>query len=40
VYEATGGYDAMWVLCIALSIAAALVHIPIRERGAVAPSAA
>ena len=24
----------MWVLCIVLSVAAALVHLPIRERGA------
>jgi MFS family permease len=42
VYEATGGYDVMWVLCIALSVAAALVHLPIRERsaGVLAPSAA
>jgi MFS family permease len=42
VYEATGGYDAMWFLCIALSVAAALVHLPIRERSAVgvAPSPA
>jgi MFS family permease len=36
VYEATGSYDAMWVICIALSVAAALVHLPIRERSAVA----
>lgn len=42
IYEATGSYDAMWLVCIALSIAAALVHLPIRERaaGALAPSAA
>ena len=32
VYETTGSYDAMWVLCIVLSVAAALVHLPIRER--------
>jgi predicted MFS family arabinose efflux permease len=40
VYEATGSYDLMWVLCIALSVAAALVHLPIRERSAapVAPA--
>jgi hypothetical protein len=32
----------MWFLCIALSVAAALVHLPIRERSAVgvAPSPA
>jgi MFS family permease len=42
IYEATGTYDAMWVICIALSVAAALVHLPIRERSAreLAPSAA
>lgn len=42
VYEATGGYDLMWVLCVALSVAAALVHLPIRERSAtgLAPSVA
>ena len=34
VYEATGNYDLMWVLCIALSVAAGLVHLPIRERRA------
>jgi predicted MFS family arabinose efflux permease len=42
VFEATGGYDLMWVLCIALSLAAAAVHLPIRERrvAVAAPSAA
>jgi MFS family permease len=40
VYEATGSYDLMWVLCIALSVAAALVHLPIRERSAAAPAPA
>jgi predicted MFS family arabinose efflux permease len=39
VYEATGSYDLMWVLCIVLSLAAALVHLPIRERSALNPSA-
>jgi MFS family permease len=34
IYEATGSYDLMWLLCIALSVAAALVHLPIRERSA------
>jgi predicted MFS family arabinose efflux permease len=34
VYEATGSYDTMWVLCIVLSVAAAIVHLPIRERSA------
>jgi hypothetical protein len=30
IYETTRRNDAMWVICIALSIAAALVHLPIR----------
>ena len=34
VYEATGTYDLMWVMCIALSVGAALVHVPIREQRA------
>jgi MFS family permease len=32
VYEATGGFNWMWGLDIALALAAALVHLPIRER--------
>ena len=42
IYESTGSYDTMWVLCIALSVFAAIVHLPIRERRAtaLAPSAA
>ena len=34
VYEATGAYDAMWWLSIALALAAAVVHLPIAERRA------
>jgi MFS family permease len=34
VYERTGGYDLMWVLCIMLSVMAAIVHLPILERPA------
>jgi MFS family permease len=34
VYERTGGYDEMWWLCIALSVMAAAVHLPIVERRA------
>jgi MFS family permease len=34
IYEATGAYDAMWWLCIALGLAAAVVHLPIHERRA------
>jgi len=42
VYEATGAYEAMWVLCIALSVFAGIIHLPIRERPAatLAPSPA
>ena len=42
VYEATGTYDLMWWISIALSLAAAAVHLPILERRAPqwAPSAA
>jgi predicted MFS family arabinose efflux permease len=31
VFEATGSYDWMWYLDIALAVGAALVHLPIRE---------
>ena len=34
IYERTGNYDLMWVLCIVLSLGAALVHLPIHERRA------
>ena len=34
VYEATGTYDLMWWLSVALGFAAAVVHLPIRERPA------
>jgi predicted MFS family arabinose efflux permease len=42
VYSRTGSYDVMWVLCIALSVFAAAVHLPIHERRAaqLAPSTA
>ena len=32
IYESTGSYDTMWVLCILLSVFAAIVHLPIREQ--------
>ncbi len=32
VFEATGNYDAMWIADILLAAAAALVHLPIREK--------
>lgn len=31
VFEATGSFDAMWMVDIALAVGAALVHLPIRE---------
>jgi predicted MFS family arabinose efflux permease len=34
VYEATGAYDLMWWLSIALGLAAAIVHLPINEQRA------
>ena len=34
VYSATGTYEVMWVLAIALSLFAALIHLPISERRA------
>ena len=34
VYEATGAYDLMWWLSIALALAATAVHLPISERRA------
>ena len=42
VYEATGSYDLMWWLCVALAFGAAAIHLPISERRApaLAPSPA
>lgn len=34
IYEQTGSYTLMWIVCIVLSIGAGLVHLPIRERAA------
>jgi len=34
VYSRTGAYDVMWLLCIALSVMAAVLHLPILERRA------
>lgn len=31
VFEATGGYDVVWFIDIALAVAAALIHLPIAE---------
>jgi MFS family permease len=38
VYDATGAYDLMWWLSIALGFAAALVHLPISERPVARPA--
>ena len=32
IYDATGSYDAVWVGAIVLGVAAAIVHLPIRDR--------
>ena len=32
VFDATGSYDAVWLVSIALGILAAILHLPIRER--------
>jgi predicted MFS family arabinose efflux permease len=40
VYDRTGSYDPIWVLCIALSVAAAVVHLPTHEQRAPQPSLA
>ena len=40
VYDATGAYDLMWWLSIALGAGAAIVHLPISERRAPALAAA
>jgi predicted MFS family arabinose efflux permease len=32
IYERTGAYDLMWILCIVLSVVAAALHLPIAER--------
>ena len=40
IYDSTGGYELMWWLSIALGLFAAIVHLPIRERSALAPAPA
>ena len=40
LYEATGSYDIVWLLSIALGIGAALVHLPIVERQVARPALA
>jgi predicted MFS family arabinose efflux permease len=31
VYDATGNYDAVWFICVALSVFAVLINLPVRE---------
>lgn len=38
LYERTGSYDVVWWMCVALSIVAGLLHLPIRERAVAAPA--
>jgi MFS family permease len=40
IYDATGGYELMWWLSVALGLFAAIVHLPIRERSALVPAPA
>jgi MFS family permease len=40
IYDSTGGYELMWWLSVALGLFAAIVHLPIRERSALAPAPA
>ena len=37
VFQATGSYDGMWVADILLAVAAALIHLPVREARMPAP---
>lgn len=40
IYDATGNYNAVWMIAIALGIFAALINMPIRENPAARPAAA
>ncbi|HEY2561903.1 MAG TPA: MFS transporter [Caldimonas sp.] len=40
LYDATGSYDVVWWIAVALGIFAALVNLPIRERAILRPAAA
>jgi predicted MFS family arabinose efflux permease len=40
LFEATGSYDWMWYADVMLAVAAALIHLPIRERPALATATA
>jgi len=39
VYDRTGSYDTMWIIMIALSVVAALINLPIREKPVLTPAA-
>lgn len=38
VFDATGSYDVVWVIAIALGVASALIHLPIDEKPRPAPN--
>jgi MFS family permease len=40
LYDATGSYDVVWWIAVALGVLAALVNLPIRERAILRPAAA
>ena len=40
LYDATGSYDVVWWIAVALGVFAALVNLPVRERAIAAPGAA
>ena len=40
VYDATGSYDQVWIIAIALAVFAALIHWPIADRSIVQPARA
>ena len=35
VYDATGSYDPVWIIAIVLGVAAAIVHLPIKDQALV-----
>ena len=38
LFDATGSYQVVWIMCIWLSVVAALLNLPIDERPIVAPA--
>ena len=40
VFQATGSFDIVWMIDIGLAVAAALLHLPIREAPVVRPQPA